>query len=392
MSILQAFTRVFAVVGKETLVILRRPSALATLVLGPIVILALYGLSYTGQPPIRAVLVIPTQSGLPSDPGSYHLDTAGTLHIVGTTQSLASARQEVRNGTADILVAAPADAKQQLQQGHQAVIHIEYDTVNPYQSAVISRLAAPLAASINEQIIQQAVKNGEQQAGAPTAGMPPADVIAAPTRASTTDIAPTQPRLIAFYGVAVLALILQHLGLTLGALSMTADRRQGMTQLLRVAPVRATELIIGKVIAFVILVGLVGGALVALMAGVFNVPILASLGPNLLLFVLLIGASVSGGMTIALLTTSESQVIQLALLVLLASVFFGGLAVDLSQFSRPLQIGAEFLPVTQATRLGQELFLRGTSEAWRFWALGGMLAFLTTAAWLLLRRNLMLRA
>ena len=41
MSVLRTITRTFAVAGKETLVVLRRPSALATLVLGPVVILAI---------------------------------------------------------------------------------------------------------------------------------------------------------------------------------------------------------------------------------------------------------------------------------------------------------------------------------------------------------------
>src|SRR5437016_1730089 len=58
-------TRTFAVVGKEILVVIRRPSALATLVIGPVVILAVFGLSYVGQPPIRAMLVVPGDSGLP---------------------------------------------------------------------------------------------------------------------------------------------------------------------------------------------------------------------------------------------------------------------------------------------------------------------------------------
>ncbi len=390
MSILRTLTRAFAVVGKETLVIVRRPSALATLVLGPVIILAVFGLSYTGQPRIRAVLVIPASSQLPTDPSAYNLDASGMLRVIGTADSIDAARRQVRSGRADILVAAPADGAAQIKQGHQVTIKIEYDTINPYQDAVITRLAQPLAASVNEQIIQQAVAAGE--AGGQASNLPPPSVIAAPTRAETTDLAPTKPRLVAFYGIAVLALILQHLGLTLGALSMTTDRRQGMTALLRVAPVRASELVIGKYLAFVVLVGLVGAALVGLMTWTFDVPMLASPGPVLLLFLLLIPASIGLGMTIALLTSSESQVIQLALLVLLASVFFGGLAIDLTQFARPLQIGAELLPVTQATRLGQDLFLRGgIGEVWRYGVLAAMVLVLSASAWLLLRRDLMLR-
>ena len=386
----KAATRTFAVVGKEVLVVLRRPSALATLVIGPVLILAVFGLSYVGQPPIRAMLVVPADSGLPSDPRAYDINQAGVLQIVGTRPSIASARQALTNGTADIVVAAPNNAVQQLRGGKQVVIQVEYDTVNPYQHAVISRLAEPLAAKVNEKIVAQIVAQAGSHANA--SNKPDPNLIAAPTTAQTKDLAPTEPSLIAFYGVAVLALIVQHLGLTLGALSMNADRRQGMLTLLRVAPVSALELLTGKYVAFVVLTGAITGALVLLMTRTMGVPMLAPIGSVVALLLLLILASVGLGLVLSLVTSSESQVIQLALLVLLASVFFGGLAIDLTQFAPPLQVAAQFLPVTEATRLGQDLFLRGAAtEPWRFGALAAMAIGLTVVALVLLRRELMRR-
>ena len=386
----KAATRTFAVVGKEVLVVLRRPSALATLVIGPVLILAVFGLSYVGQPPIRAMLVVPADSGLPSDPRAYDINQAGVLQTVGTRPSIASARQALTNGTADIVVAAPNNAVQQLRGGKQVVIQVEYDTVNPYQHAVISRLAEPLAAKVNEKIVAQIVAQAGSHANA--SNKPDPNLIAAPTTAQTKDLAPTEPSLIAFYGVAVLALIVQHLGLTLGALSMNADRRQGMLTLLRVAPVSALELLTGKYVAFVVLTGAITGALVLLMTRTMGVPMLAPIGSVVALLLLLILASVGLGLVLSLVTSSESQVIQLALLVLLASVFFGGLAIDLTQFAPPLQVAAQFLPVTEATRLGQDLFLRGAAtEPWRFGALAAMAIGLTVVALVLLRRELMRR-
>jgi len=109
---MRGLTRAFAVVGKEMLVVLRRPSALATLVLGPVVILAVFGLSYIGQPPVRALLVVPANSGLPTDGRAYDLNQQGVLQIVGTRPTLASARQALASHTADIVVAAPDNAVQ----------------------------------------------------------------------------------------------------------------------------------------------------------------------------------------------------------------------------------------------------------------------------------------
>jgi ABC-2 type transport system permease protein len=390
MSLVKGLMRTFAIVGKEILVVLRRPSALATLVIGPILILAVFGLSFVGQPPIRAVLVVPAKSGLPTDPRAYDLNQSGVLQIVGTRPSLESARQALKSGAADIVVAAPDNAVQQLRSSKQVVIQIEYDTVNPYQNAVISRLAEPLAAKVNEKVVAQIVAQAGSQANA--SNKPDPNLIAAPTRAETHDLAPTQPNLIAFYGVAVLALIVQHLGLTMGALSMNGDRRQGMLALLRVAPVSALELLAGKYVAFVVLTGALTGALVLLMTRAMGVPMLAPASSVAGMLLLLIVASVGLGLVLSLVTSSESQVIQLALLALLASVFFGGLAIDLSQFAAPLRVAAQILPVTEATRLGQDLFLRGgATEPWRFGALAAMAVGLGFLAVFLLRRELMRR-
>jgi ABC-2 type transport system permease protein len=390
MNLVKAATRAFAVVGKEMLVVIRRPSALATLVIGPVAILAVFGLSYVGQPPIRAMLVVPADSGLPADAGAYDLNQTSVLHIVGTRPNLAAAREALASGSADIIVAAPDNAVKQLLSGKQVVIQIEYDTVNPYQNAVISRLAEPLAAKVNEKIVAAIVAEAGSKVTA--SNKPDPSFIAAPTSAQTRDVAPTEPKLIAFYGVAVLALIVQHLGLTLGALSMNSDRRQGMLTLLRVAPVSALEILTGKYVAFVVLTGAITAALVALMTQTMGVPMLAPVGSVVGLLLLLIVASVGLGLVLSLVTSSESQVIQLALLALLASVFFGGLAIDLSQFAPPLQIAAQFLPVTEATRLGQDLFLRGAAtEPWRFGALAAMAVGLTIVALALLRRELMRR-
>lgn len=387
MSLLKALTRSFAVAGKDALVFLRRPSAVATLVAGPILILAVFGLSFTGQPPVRAVLVIPPDSGLPRDPAAYDLDQPGVLQVVGTETNVASGRQDLNNGKADLLVVAPPGAADQLRAGHQVTLAIDYDTVNPYEDALISRIAQPLATKVNQRIVAEAVQQGGQQASA--SQVAEAKVLADPTTVETHDLAPTPARLISFYGLAVLALIIQHLGLTLGALSMTADRRQGMLTVLRVAPVGAVELLVGKYVAFSILTGFVTGLLVLLMTTLLHVPLLAPVGPVLLMLGLTVLASIGLGLVLALLTRSESQVIQLALLTLIASVFFGGLAIDLSQFARPLQVAAELLPVAQATHLAQDLFLRGvTTEAWRYAALAAMAGLLALAAWWLLRREL----
>ena len=85
MNVARRPLRVLAVAGKETVEILRRPSALVSVVAGPVLILGLFGLGYLGQPPLRAELVIPPGSGLSDQPAAYTDLASDRVDIVGVT-------------------------------------------------------------------------------------------------------------------------------------------------------------------------------------------------------------------------------------------------------------------------------------------------------------------
>ena len=70
------------------------------------------------------------------------------------------------------------------------------------------------------------------------------------TRAEPRNLAPVQPTVVAFFAPAVLALVLQHMGVTLTAMSLVRERLSGAMDLFRVAPLRALELLIGKYLAY----------------------------------------------------------------------------------------------------------------------------------------------
>ena len=60
--------RLLAFLGKEIIETIRRPGALFSLVLGPFLIMAIFGLGYDGyRNPLRTVVVAPEGSGLPQD-------------------------------------------------------------------------------------------------------------------------------------------------------------------------------------------------------------------------------------------------------------------------------------------------------------------------------------
>ena len=385
--------RLLAFVGKELTETFRRPGAIVSLVLGPFLIMAIFGFGYSGtKRPLETVVVAPPTSGLPADAASYQELAGGGLHILEVTADRASAEARLADGSADVVIVAPPDAEARFRGGEQSVIEVLVDTVDPVAVNYAGFLAAGLASEVNRQIIEQAAAEGQGYAvaaGEPDATAIPPSVVAAPTRADLANQAPSQPGVVAYFAPAVLALILQHLAVTLVALSLVRERTSGVIELFRISPVSTTEVLIGKVLAF----GLLGGAIAAVTIGLvvvgFAVPILGDPAVVAGTVALLLVASLGLGLLIATVSDSERQAVQLSLLVLLASVFFSGFVLSIDEFNAPVRAVAYMLPVTHGIRLLQDVMLRGgTREVWEFGALAAIALVTLVGAWLLLRRGM----
>lgn len=390
-ALLQTLTRLLAFISKELIELVRRPGAIVSLVLGPFLIMSIFGLGYNGyRRPLETIIVIPPESGLPTDLSRYR-DVAAGMNVVQVAPDPADALQRLGNRQVDAVIVAPANLEQQFRSGAQSVIEVHINVTDPVQQAYAGVLAARLASEVNAEIIKQAAGEGEKYAlaaGQQSVQIPP-DVIAAPTRAELKNEAPVAPGVLSFYGPAVLALILQHLAVTLVALSLVRERTSGIIELFRISPISTTEVIVGKVLAFGVLTAAISAVTVALLVTALGVPLLGSPALLAAVIALLAVASLALGLFIAVISDSERQTVQLSLLLLLASVFFSGFVLPVEEFTAPVRTAAYLLPVTHGIRLIQDVMLRGwTNEAWEMVALAIIAGVLLVATWALLRRSM----
>jgi ABC-2 type transport system permease protein len=366
----KSFIRITAQVRKELIQVRRRPGAVISLVFGPFLIMAVFGLGYTGvHRPLDTVLVIPPNLPLPQD-ATYYADIAGPgVNVVGVTPDADQARSQLDLREIDLLVVAPADATERLQTGQQAQIEIYINEVDPVAASYADFLANVVTQRVNEEIIKQAVHASYTAPGVPEFDIPP-ELVAQPTVAHVNNVAPTQPTVVSFAAPAVFALILQHMAVTLTALSFVRERLSGAMEMFRIAPVNSLELVLGKYLGLGIVSAIVAAATALLLVFGLNTPILGD--PVLIAGVvaLMVFASLGMGLLISVIADSERQAVQLALLLLLASVFFSGFVLPINEFREGVQYAAYILPVTHGIQLLQDLMLRGSTEAW--WQLGAL--------------------
>jgi len=394
MTLLQSLTRILAFVGKELIEVLRRPGAVLSLVFGPFLILLVFGTGYSGtRRPFDTVVVIPPSSGLPQDASAYQQYEGQGIHLAGITGDQTAAMHLLESRQVDLVIVAPADLAGNFKAGRQSTLRVEYNMVDPIAASYAVFVGRQLSSEVNRQIIRQAAGEGQQYAVAQGAGAEatriPPDVIASPTTTETVNIAPTQPGVVTYFGAAALALILQHMAVTLVALSLVRERTTGRLEVFRVAPVSAIEVLLGKLIAYAILNAVVAAVVVALMVELLHIPMLSGPAPIAAVIMLLTVASLALGLAIAVLSDTERQAVQLSLLVLLASVFFSGFVIGVEEFLPHARAIAYALPVTHGIALLQDLMLRGSTSAfWEVGLLGAIAAVLLALSWALLRRNM----
>ena len=392
-SLMQSLVRIGSFTGKELREVLRRPGILLSLIVGPFLIMLVFGLGYSGyRSPFVTEIVIPEGNNLPREP-DYYADLApGRLDVREIGTDAAAAEQRLRDREIDLMILAPENAGEELRQGRQTTIRVAWNQIDPVYDQLAGLATSILVSSLNAEIIEIAAAEGisfaEGELGAAADNISP-EVLARPTVAETENVAPTEPNVINFFGPAVFALVIQHLAITLTALSLVRERLSGQMDRFRVAPVTSTELLVGKYVAYAALSLAVAGIVGALLVGVLGVPLLGGWLPFAGIVLLLTFASLGVGLLISLVADSERQAVQLSMLVLLASVFFSGFVLPVSDFVPWTQYLSYSLPVTHGIGLLQEHMLRGdVRQEWMLGVLAAIGVVLYVGSLIRLRRVL----
>jgi len=401
MGPLKSISRLWAQIRKELIQVRRRPGAFVSLVLGPFLVMAVFGLGYTGvRNPLETIVVMPPASDaaadeLPREIGFYQEMAGPALEIRELTDDAGYARDRLARGDVAAVVVLPSNAAQTVRSGERAQIEVLINEIDPVSATYTQFVADIITSQLNREILTRLIEEGETYAVSRLDEEPlavPAEVIAAPTEMTVTNISQTEPHVLTFFGPAVLALVLQHMAVTLTALSFVRERLSGVMEVFKVSPVTSVELVLGKYLGLGIVGALVATITTLGLTLVLGVPLLGDPWLVVAIIALLTFASLGLGLLISVIADSERQAVQLSLLVLLASVFFSGFVLAVEEFTPLVQVVSYALPVTHGIQLLQDVMLRGATNAWWQVATLGMIGLaLFVLTTVLLRRTVRAR-
>jgi ABC-2 type transport system permease protein len=194
---------------------------------------------------------------------------------------------------------------------------------------------------------------------------PPENIIS-PFRETYTNLRGSAYSMVIFYAPAVLALLVQQLSITLASLGLVRERQMGSFEMFRVSPLKFIQILIGKSLAYITYVT-IAGIVLTLLLRLINIPLPIDFVQYFLLLVLLATSSVGIGFLISATARTDSQAIQLSMLVLLLSIFFTSFFLPITGFAWPAWIIALLLPMTHAIQGFQDVMLAGVSVGTGVW-------------------------
>ncbi len=219
----------------------------------------------------------------------------------------------------------------------------------------------------------------------------PPEVVIAPIKQRYENMRGKAYEAVVFYAPGVLALLVQHTAITLGALALVRERLMGAFEVFRVTPANMIQLLLGKYLSYTLFIASATALLIAAMS-FLGVPFYGGIGIFAGVVIMLILASLGVGFLISAISGSDSQAIQFAMLALLLSIFFSGFFISLDSFVPVARVISEIIPMTHGVIGFQQMLLRGLPPDASVWIALSLISLITFVLVVLLTRRQLLRA
>ncbi|MBN2908470.1 ABC transporter permease [Polycladomyces sp. WAk] len=189
----------------------------------------------------------------------------------------------------------------------------------------------------------------------------------------------------------LVGLVLIFVTTLMTALGVVREKERGTLEQLIVSPLRPWELMVGKLLPYM-LIALVDFLLVmAVGVWVFDVPYRGELGTFLLVALLFLTGSLGMGLLISTVSQNQQQAMQLAVLTLVPQFILSGFVFPLEAMPWGIRWLAYLMPLTYFLPISRGAFLKGVSplEATTgLWVLAGYAVLFILIATVRFRRSL----
>ena len=334
-----------AMLLKEFLQLRRDRITLATMISIPLMQLVLFGYAINTVPRDLPTAVLVQES---SDVGRTILKALENTRYFKVTRQVhdeAEFDRVLQSGQVLFGVEIPTNFERDVRRGDQPAILVAADATDP--------VASGNALGALNQLIGTALVNDRL---IPDSGPLPFQIRSHarynPAQSSQLNIVP-----------GLLGTILTLTMLIFTALSVTRETERGTMENLLSMPITPLEIMLGKIMPYVV-IGFVQAATIVLAAVLlFAVPIVGNLGLLAALTTLFIAVNLSVGYTFSTLAQNQLQAVQMAMMYFLPNMLLSGFLFPFAGMPVWAQWVGEFLPLTHYLRIVRAIMLKGSTLA-----------------------------
>ena len=340
-----SLARLLTVVRKEFIQLRRDRLTFAMMVGIPLLQLVLFGYAINGDPKHLPAIVVAHEQSPMSRSIAAALANTGYFDLLPGIYGNAEAERMLAEGSVQFVITIPSDFTTRLIRGERPQLLLDADATDP--SATTNAISAL------QQISGTLLRHDLEGPLATRATSPaPYDIVVQrrynPDGLTAWNVVP-----------GLMGVILTMTMILMTGFALTREVERGTMENLLATPVRPIEVMIGKILPF-ILIGAVQVAIILLAAELlFGVPFVGSLALLLTGVMIFIAANLIVGMTISSIARSQLQAMQMTFFFFLPSILLSGFMFPFRGMPGWAQFIGEALPLTHFIRLARGVMLKG---------------------------------
>jgi ABC-2 type transport system permease protein len=360
-----SFHRLWAVVLKEFIQMKRDRVTFGMMIGIPLMQLMMFGFAINSDPRHLPTAVHLADTGPFARTLVQALRTSDYFQVVHEAESEAETQRLLQLGEVQFVVNIPVDFTRRLLRGERPTVLIEADASDPAATGPALNAVAQLANTVFNRDLPGPLAHLQAQNG-------PVDF---------RIHAHYNPENITQYNVVpgLMGVALTMTMVVITALAITRERERGTMENLLATPVRPFEVMVGKILPYIV-VGYIQVSLILLAARfVFHVPMLGSLPLLYAVALLFIAANLAVGITFSTLAKNQLQAVQMAFFFFLPSILLSGFMFPFRGMPEWAQAVGSCLPNTHFLRIVRGILLKGNGPAEIIPELWPLLLFLAVA-------------
>ena len=342
-----SFRRFHAIIGKEFVQMRRDRITFAMMIGIPILQMVIFGFAINSDPKHLPTVILTADNSVFSRTIAAAMQNSGYFKVIQTVTTEEEAENLIETGKVQFVLSIPEQFSRRLIRGEQPALLLTADATDP--AATSNALSAfrivaerALARDLSGPLSHLRRNN------------PPLNVILHPR---------FNPEAITQYNIVpgLMGVVLTMTLVIITALAITRERERGTMENLLSTPVKPFEVMIGKIIPYII-VGYVQMGVILLAAFfLFKVPIIGNLFLLLAVSLLFIAANLGVGLTFSTLARNQLQAVQMAFFFFLPSILLSGFMFPFRGMPVWAQKVGGLLPLTHYLRVVRGILLKGNT-------------------------------